>query len=136
MINFVNENRYRIDEKEIIKYVKYLNQRLNNQKSVSIVLLNNQEIRKLNNEFRNQDKPTDVLSFEDFSIDYLGDIIISFEKMQQQAIDYKHSEKRELYFLITHGILHLLGYDHMIKKDEIEMFDLQEKLLEEYEVDR
>ena len=61
----------------------------------------------------------------------LGDIFISIPKMQEQAREYGHSEKRELSFLVVHGLLHLLGYDHMkSKEDEKIMFDLQDEILE------
>ena len=61
----------------------------------------------------------------------LGDIYISVEKASEQAQEYGHSIKRELCFLFVHGLLHLLGYDHMNKEDEEVMFDLQEKILKE-----
>ena len=60
----------------------------------------------------------------------LGDIIISFDTAIRQANDYSHSLRREMAFLFTHGLLHLLGYDHMVEEDEVEMFSLQDKILE------
>ena len=60
----------------------------------------------------------------------LGDILISYDTMLRQADDYGHSTDREMCFLFTHGLLHLLGYDHMEKDDEEEMFSLQNKILE------
>ncbi|MEG0794266.1 MAG: rRNA maturation RNase YbeY [Bacilli bacterium] len=97
-------------------------------------------MHEMNKKYRSIDKSTDVLSFafEDnnkmsYNIRQLGEIYISIPKMQSQAIEYNHSEKRELAFLVVHGILHLLGYDHTKSKiDEKIMFDKQELVLNEY----
>ena len=114
---------------------------------VSISFVNNQEMRRLNKEYRNIDKETDVLSFplvefieeelntEDEDAEYieeeiaLGDIVISMEKAVEQSEEYGHSFKRELAFLLVHGMLHLLGYDHDEEASEGEMFDKQEEIL-------
>ena len=114
---------------------------------VSISFVNNQEMRKLNKEYRNIGKETDVLSFplvefieeelntEDEDAEYieeeiaLGDIVISMEKAAEQSEEYGHSFKRELAFLLVHGMLHLLGYDHDEEASEGEMFDKQEEIL-------
>lgn len=105
----------------------------------TIILVSNDKIWKINKEYRNVDRPTDVISFAlndkgNFKgpINVLGDIYISIDKMREQAILYAHSEKRELSFLAVHGLLHLLGYDHMIScEKEKEMFDLQKEILNE-----
>lgn len=104
----------------------------------SIIFIDNEEIHQINKERRGVDRATDVISFalEDSPDDFdefriLGDIFISIPKMQEQAKEYGHSEKRELSFLVVHGLLHLLGYDHMkSKKDEEIMFSLQDEILE------
>ena len=104
----------------------------------SIIFVDNEEIHQMNKERRGVDRATDVISFalEDSPDDFdefriLGDIFISIPKMQEQAKEYGHSEKRELSFLVVHGLLHLLGYDHMkSKKDEEIMFSLQDEILE------
>lgn len=104
----------------------------------SIIFVDNEEIHQINKERRGVDRATDVISFalEDSPDDFdefriLGDIFISIPKMQEQAKEYCHSEKRELSFLVVHGLLHLLGYDHMkSKKDEEIMFSLQDEILE------
>ena len=95
-------------------------------------------MHELNYEFREKDYPTDVLTFCDLDEEeqYLGDIIINIDKVIEQAQEYHHSEKRELLFLITHGFLHLLGYDHHTPSEEEEMFGLQEKLLQGYNIKR
>lgn len=103
----------------------------------SIIFIDNEEIHQINKERRGVDRATDVISFalEDSPDDFdefriLGDIFISIPKMQEQAKEYGHSEKRELSFLVVHGLLHLLGYDHMkSKKDEEIMFSLQNEIL-------
>jgi len=80
-------------------------------------LFTNEEIKDLNKEYRNVDSETDVLSFpmnEEFDgVNILGDIVISTQKIIEQADEYKHSKEREMIYLIVHSMLHLLGYDHM-----------------------
>lgn len=103
----------------------------------NVILVDNTEIQRLNKEYRGKDSVTDVISFalEDDEtsktdvIRVLGDIYISLDKAESQSIEYGHSLKREIFFLATHGFLHLLGYDHMKKKDEIVMFQKQEEVL-------
>ena len=98
----------------------------------------------MNKEYRGVDRPTDVISFalEDddtfisTDVRVLGDIYISIDKAKEQAESYGHSLKRELSFLTIHGILHLLGYDHMTNEEEKEMFNLQEMILNEYGIKR
>ncbi len=105
----------------------------------SVIFVNEKEIRKINKEYRQVDAVTDVISFalEDVkdninnNIRILGDIYICIEKMLEQAQRYEHSIKRELSFLTVHGLLHLLGYDHMDEESEKEMFGLQELILNE-----
>lgn len=104
----------------------------------SIIFVDSEEIRKINREYRGIDKVTDVISFalEDAhdlvgNIRVLGDIYICIPRMIEQSEAYGHSVKRELSFLTVHGLLHLLGYDHMKKSDEEVMFARQEKILNE-----
>jgi len=105
----------------------------------SIIFVDNAEIQKINKEYRNIDKITDVISFafEDNNdlvynnVRVLGDIYICIPRMIEQSESYGHSIKRELSFLTVHGLLHLLGYDHMQKEDEEVMFGLQELILNE-----
>lgn len=118
---------------------------------VSISFVNNEEIRSLNREYRGIDKATDVLSFpmlefteeeqepeeDEEGVEYideeiaLGDIVISMEKASEQAEEYGHSFDRELAFLLVHGMLHLLGYDHEAEATKGELFDRQEEILRE-----
>jgi probable rRNA maturation factor len=116
-------------------------ERLSSRHIVSIVLVNNEEIQRINKEYRGIDAPTDVISFaladglEQYPYE-LGDIMISVDKVKQQAIDYEHSEERELGFLIVHGVLHLLGYDHDSEEHEKAMFQIQEQILSSYGLER
>lgn len=110
----------------------------------NVIIIDNDRIRKINKEYRNIDRETDVISFalEDdktFNLEeirVLGDIYISIEKARSQAEEYGHSFKRELSFLAIHGFLHLLGYDHMEKEEEEIMFKKQEEVLSRYEIIR
>jgi probable rRNA maturation factor len=115
----------------------------------TVTLTDNDGIQSINKEHRGIDKPTDVLSFplieysdgepciDPGDIDpetgrvFLGDIVISVDKAQEQAQNYGHSQDREFAFLAVHGTLHLLGFDHEIKEDEKIMFSIQEDILEE-----
>jgi probable rRNA maturation factor len=116
---------------------------------LSISFVNNDEIQQLNKQYRELDKPTDVLSFAlEEEVDQeiriigadipvtLGDIIISVDKADEQALEYNHSFSRELGFLALHGFLHLLGYDHMNEEDERKMFSRQEEILNEFGLSR
>ena len=108
---------------------------------ISVSLVDNEFIHKLNRDYRGIDRPTDVISFafldnEDREALYkgkepvcLGDIYISVDKAKEQAQEYGHSLERELSFLFVHGLLHLLGYDHMTEEDEKVMFRLQDEIL-------
>jgi len=112
---------------------------------VSVSFVDNLAIQKLNNDYRGIDEVTDVLSFpliEDFNAEFsnhvypLGDIVISIDKVTEQAKLYNHSFKRELGFLIVHSILHLLGYIHETDAEEKEMFQRQETILKEFGLER
>ncbi|MDN6162253.1 MAG: rRNA maturation RNase YbeY [Atopostipes sp.] len=120
---------------------------------LSITIVDNQKIKEMNKEYRSIDQVTDVISFAledndktDFDIFFkeidnplprlLGDIFISIDKAKEQALEYGHSFERELGFLLVHGFLHLNGYDHQTKAEEKEMFQLQEKILKEYGLER
>lgn len=103
----------------------------------TVILVDENKIQKLNRDYRKIDKVTDVISFafedndkkEYNNMRILGEIYICIPRMKQQAIDYGHGETRELAFLGVHGLLHLLGYDHMTKEDEEVMFGKQEMIL-------
>lgn len=121
---------------------------INEKAEVSLTIVNNEEIRELNNEYRGKDSVTDVLSFPmgengEFDINpetnriMLGDIVISTERARQQAEEYGHSFLREMCFLATHSMFHLLGYDHEVSKEEEEiMFLKQNKVLDKLGISR
>lgn len=141
-INVINKYNDGIeDQKTLEDFIKYCIKKLKLKNVMfNVIIINNQEIHKLNKNYRNIDRPTDVITFalEDFddviklSIRMLGDIYISYDKVISQANEYNHSKTRELCFLAIHGLLHLLGYDHMNKEEEKIMFSLQKELLDSY----
>ena len=114
---------------------------------VSITLTDNAYIHELNRQYRKIDRPTDVLSFalkegvepevkDGPAINVLGDIIISVERAQEQAADYGHSLRREMAFLTVHGMLHLLGYDHMEEAERAEMQREEKYVMEQLGIPR
>lgn len=123
---------------------------------ISVTMVDNKEIHRINKEFRNIDAPTDVLSFpllefengvlleqtakENINIDtnevVMGDIIISVERAREQAQEYGHSLKREIAFLTAHSMYHLMGYDHMVEEEEKIMNAKQEAVLEKAGITR
>ena len=121
---------------------------------MSVTLMDNEHIHEINKKYRGVDKPTDVISFaieeddpdevpiilpedEEFDIPKnIGDIMVSMDKVKEQAEYLGHSEDRELGFLVVHGFLHLNGYDHMKEEDEKEMFGLQREILDSYGLTR
>ncbi len=128
------------------------------ESQVELLLTNNDEIQRINNEFRGIDRPTDVLSFpmieyespadfssleeDDSNFDpetgelILGNIVISKEKVLAQAEEYGHSVKREFAFLIAHSMLHLLGYDHMEEDERLVMEEKQRSILANLGIER
>lgn len=138
----INNNKELVEETEQMKdFIKYCVKKLKLKNVIfNVITVNNKKIHEINKKYRKIDKPTDVISFaledskENFTskIRMLGDIYISYEKVKSQALEYNHSLVRELCFLAIHGLLHLLGYDHMKKEDEIRMFELQKELLDSY----
>lgn len=114
---------------------------------VSLTFVDNERIRELNRIHRDIDRETDVLSFplgdeNGFEVNcdndaiLLGDIVISLEKAVSQSEEYGHSLNREVAFLITHSLFHLLGYDHEAPEEEKEMFEKQERVLEKLGITR
>ena len=118
---------------------------------ITVTLTNPENIRKINKEYRNIDRATDVLSFPMFEKeeldekiknndfeheDMLGDIVISIEKVEEQAKEYGHSFERELSYMLVHGFYHLMGYDHIKEEDKIKMRPKEEKVLNELKITR
>lgn len=153
-IDYAHKDLLDIDYEKIVKELSFLSLKEENvpyECELSISFVDDEEIRKINKEFRNLDKSTDVLSFPmnffetpatfdeyfeenaSFNLEskelILGDIVISVDTLLKQAKEYGHSKERELAFLIVHSILHLLGYDHMNEEEEKVMFKKQEEIL-------
>ena len=115
---------------------------------LSVVITDNENIREINNEQRKIDKATDVLSFPGYEKDewedlkkgdelvYIGDIVISKEKVEGQAIEYGHSFEREFCYLVAHGMLHLMGYDHMVESDKVVMRGKEEEVMKKLKLER
>ena len=109
----------------------------------NVIIVHNEYIHELNKKYRGIDRETDVITFaleDDKTFNpedrILGDIYISVDKVKSQSEEYGHSFLRELSFLAVHGMLHLLGYDHMKKEEEEVMFKLQEEILDEMDIKR
>lgn len=118
---------------------------------ITVTLTTPEDIRKINKEYRNIDKATDVLSFPMFEKneieqmvkkqefeheDVLGDLVISVEKVKEQAEEYGHSFERELSYMLVHGFYHLMGYDHIKEEDKKEMRPKEEKILNDLKISR
>lgn len=146
MFEIINNTTENIEELEILnKYVEYLVKKEKLENAIfNIIFVSIEEIHRINKEYRNVDRETDVISFalEDEEDGYvsevrvLGDIYICLDVAYSQAENYGHSRLREVCFLATHGLLHLLGYDHMKEDEEKIMFKKQKELLESYDIFR
>lgn len=137
-LNVINETDYIIDVRHLKKIAKQASKELalTSKLSLNVLFTNNEMIYEYNLKYRNIDSETDVLSFPSDEKKELGDIIISLERAELQSKEYNHSLKREVSFLLTHGILHCMGYDHQTKEEETVMFNLQEKILEKAGISR
>lgn len=118
---------------------------------INIILTNPKEIRKINKEYRNIDKETDCLSFpmfekeeieelikekEQVTLDILGDVVVSIERVYEQAKEYNHSFERELAYMVVHGFYHLMGYDHMEEEEKNIMRQKEENILQNLNITR
>ncbi|MBQ9318828.1 MAG: rRNA maturation RNase YbeY [Bacilli bacterium] len=144
-VEIINETNEKIDIDDLKKTIEYaLSYEKVSNGIMNVIIINNEKIHQINKEYRGIDRPTDVISFAleddktfvntDFRV--LGDIYISIDKVYEQADAYGHSFRRELSFLTVHGILHLLGYDHMREEDEKVMFGKQDKILNDLGITR
>lgn len=121
---------------ETFNYLK-----LNNEEIIfDCSFVSKNKIKKLNHKLRNKNSVTDVISIaywdNQIKTPLLGELFICVKQAKLQSKQYKHSFKREICFLFIHGLLHLLGYDHEIKEKEIEMFDIQSKILDKLNIRR
>lgn len=153
LIDFIDEIEAltEVQIKEIEKLIQHAAtyEGITEEAEVSITFVDNDRIKEINKEYRDKDRVTDVISFaleelgegeiEIIGADmprFLGDIIISIPRTKEQAEEYNHSFERELGFLSVHGLLHLLGYDHMNEEDEKVMFGKQDEILQSYGLHR
>lgn len=135
----ITEEIKNLIEKSIAAVLKI--EELDENVEVSVSFVGDEEIRRLNSDYRGIDKSTDVLSFpmdDEFIIDnrILGDVIINTRRVMEQAEDLGHSNKRELSYLTVHSILHLLGYDHMKGEDKKEMREREKLVMKELSIYR
>ena len=129
MIDIDNQTAYAANEKLLETILQDLT-----QKDIELIVTSNEQIQKINKEYRDIDKPTDVLSFpyEEMPMAPLGSIVISIDYVQNKAKEFGHSEDDEFTLLFIHGLLHLLGYDH--ECDNGEMREMEEKLIRKLEL--
>ena len=141
-----NESNENLDE-YVDKLYDLLDYALKHEKlndvEFNVIFVDGDKIHEINREYRGIDRVTDVISFalednEEMKFDHriLGDIYICVSRAHEQAVEYGHSFLREIAFLMIHGLLHLLGYDHMEKEDEIVMFGKQNEILDSYGIRR
>ena len=140
-----NTTDEKIDTSELCEVLEFACKHLNIENPLlNIVIVDNDRIREINKEYRNKDAVTDVISFafeEVKDVDYgnvrfLGEIYISYERCKEQASEFGHSVRREFSYLAVHGLLHLLGYDHIKEEDKKVMRALEEEILSEYDIKR
>ena len=147
--------------KQTLDLLRFAAERLGKEKKeMAVTFVTNERSHQLNLEYRNTDRPTDVISLEykpelpftfeeedladnlelaemlDEFDSYIGELFISVDKAQEQAAEYGHSFEREMGFLAVHGFLHINGYDHYTPEEEKEMFTLQEEMLTAYGLTR
>ena len=147
-INFldIDENEEYINILKKVLEKCFSQEKLNNKNLyINVVLTNPDNIRKMNNQYRNIDKETDVLSFpmfekeeleklENANQDILGDIVISIDRVKQQAEEYGHSFERELSYMAVHGFYHLMGYDHIEENEKNIMRQKEENILQQLNI--
>lgn len=141
-IEVFNEYKKPVEELSLVEdFINYCASSLKLKNVLfNVIIIDNDSIHKINKKYRNIDRETDVITFaleDNKQIDtkdvrVLGDIYISYDRVISQAKEYNHSTRREICFLAVHGLLHLLGYDHMNNEDEEVMFGLQKELLNSY----
>ena len=143
MVNVINKTRYKDFAEHYPLLQEYYEKTLRildleDRFALSFIIVGPVSIRRINRDYRNIDKVTDVISFallddgeaEEYDDEIeLGDIFVNRDRVISQASEYGHSVKREFVFLFVHGLLHLLGYDHMQEEDEKKMFALQKRII-------
>ena len=144
-LDIPEDESYKAKIEEVLKQC-YKEEKINPEYLyVNVILTNPENIRKLNKEYRNIDKETDVLSFPMFekeelenitnlTQDILGDIVISIKRVEEQANEYGHSFERELSYMAVHGFYHIMGYDHMEEADKKIMRQKEENILQKLNI--
>ncbi len=137
-----------LEEERIIEFSEFIikdeygKEYEENDYYLSLLITDNKVIRQINKDYRDKDYATDVISFAYNETDnigpvnIIGDIVVSLEKVKEQAQEYGHSEEREFYYVLCHGILHLLGYDHMNEEERKIMRKREEEILEKFNYKR
>lgn len=137
--NIVNETKKPIALKNLTNFVsrvcrQLIRQKVRNhkillqKKELTVVFLNAKQMKKINAQFRGKDKATDILSFQSGDENCLGELLLCMDVLKKQAKQQKHSIQKESEYMLIHGILHLLGYDHeQSEKEEKLMFSIQDK---------
>ena len=140
-----NTTNEKIDTTELDSVINFACKHLKIENPLlNIVIVDNEKIREINRDYRDKDAVTDVISFAFEEVNdvnyedvrFLGEIYISYERCKEQAADFGHSVRREFCYLAVHGLLHLLGYDHMNEEDKKVMRALEEEILNEYDIKR
>lgn len=143
-VNFINDYLFSFNAEKIIKKIcNKINkiEKIKGKHFLSVIIVDDLKIHEINKEYRKIDNPTDVISFamidgESELPQEMGDIFISYDHIHEQAKNYGHSVLREFAFLVSHGVHHLLGYDHMNEEDEKIMFEKQENILKLLKIER
>jgi len=138
----VNQSKNRTHQKKIqamldavvrgLAKTKVRHQKLLKAKTITLVFLDSKEMKQINKQFRGKNLPTDVLSFASMEKDSLGELLFCLDVLKKQAKEQRHSLEIEFLYMLIHGVLHLLGYDHELsKKEEKLMFKIQDKLFDQ-----
>ena len=139
MIDFNYELEFTLDDEAV--YASWLTKVIESENKklgeINYIFCDDEYLLVINVEYLNHDTLTDIISF-DYSLgnELNGDIFISIERVREQAIEYGHSFKRELSYMVVHSFYHLMGYDHIEEKDKLEMRPKEEKILEILDIKR
>ena len=132
-IEINNQTNCKIDLRQVEKVVKVFSRvyKIDKNKEISLAFVGDAEIKKLNKSYRGLNKPTDILSFPGEG-DFFGEIIIDYDQIKRQAVDFKNSAEKELIFILTHGLLHLIGHDDKTDKKREKMIKIGEQFIKNY----
>ena len=146
-IEIINENQYDFKHskhfQDIAEFLCELNS-LQGDVELSLIIGDDNKLQEISNQYRDKNAPTDILSFpagykelkDIIGYNMLGDIFISYQMVERRAVEYGHSEEREWCYLFSHGLLHLLGFDHDTEENEKQMNDFSSKAMEKINVRR